>query len=153
MSNLWAAIVGHEGLLPFELNERTHWVDALDEKRVDKVLSKHPLGLCPRHEDRWHPGGVAWANLTSGKALTLARQFYHPPTVLFSKGAKGVALWAIREGSTLTDLWEGNEKLARLFKGRLKDGDPTEFRLDIRNKGAEWRFDCFYDLHELVGRL
>lgn len=153
MSNLWAAIIGSRGVLPYEINETTFHVDCLNQARFDRVASRYPFGLMPYEKGEMRPGGVVWASITTGKGMKIARSFYHPPTVLFSKGSKGVALWALREGSTVGAMWEANTKLARLVKGRLKDADPRDFRLDVRNRKAEWQMDGLYDLTTLVSHL
>ncbi|NCA18036.1 MAG: hypothetical protein EBS90_13505 [Betaproteobacteria bacterium] len=150
MSNLWAALLGTDkGSYPIEIEGQTVLVNALDEQRFDRLAGKHPFGLTARDGDRLCEGGVVWARLSGTRSLEQVRSFYRPPTVLFTKGAKGVALWAVRPHR---NIWDANERLARTFKGRIKDADPWLFRLDIKGHKQEWRMDAYYHLDELVSR-
>lgn len=150
MSNLWAALLATDkGSYPFDIEGETVMVDALNEKRFDRLAGKYPFGLTAQEDGRLCTGGVVWTRLKGNKAIGQVREFYRPPTVLFTKGANGVALWAVRPSK---GIWDANERLARTFSQRLKDADPAWFRLNIKGHQQEWRMDAYYDLEELVSR-
>lgn len=150
MSNLWAALLASDtGSYPFEISGETVMIDARNERRFDALAARYPFGLTAQDENGLCEGGVVWTRLSGNRALDQVRGFYRPPTVLFTKGAKGVALWAVRPSKRI---WEANERLARTFKGRQLDADPWHFRLDISGHKQEWRMDAYYHLDELVSR-
>lgn len=150
MSNLWAILLATDkGHYPIEIEGETVMVNALSEARFDRLATKYPFGLTAQDGNRLCDGGVVWTRLKGNKAIKKVREFYRPPTVLFTKGANGTALWAVRPHKRI---WDANERLARTFGQRLKDADPTWFRLDIKDHKQEWRMDAYYDLEELVSR-
>lgn len=150
MSNLWAALLATDkGEYPIDIHGETVMVDCHNEKRFDRLAGKYPFGLTAQDGGQLTKGGVVWTRVQGNRQLDQVRSFYRPPTVLFTKGAKGVALWAVRPHR---NIWDANERLARLFKGKIGDSDPHRFRLDIRDHRQEWRMDAYYDLEELISR-
>jgi len=151
MSNLWAALLASDkGAYAFDLGAGTCWVSCLDERRFDRLAGKYPFGLVAMNGTLPCESGVVWTTLKGNRAVEMARKFFMPPTVLFRRGAQGVALWAVQP---TVHAWTINEQLARLFKGRLKDASPFDFRLDIRGCSAEWQMNAYYNSKELAGRL
>jgi hypothetical protein len=151
MSNLWAALLADEGDYHFFVPEKAP-IPTTHERRFDRMAMRYPFTPVCRTKKGIGSSGVLWATLPTGRSVDTARGFYRPPTVLFTKGRKGVALWAI-EPLPATKTHLANELLARTFKGRIKDADPWAFALDLRGMSPEWRTDCLYDSQELVSRL
>jgi hypothetical protein len=153
MSRLWIALAACDGLYPYDTGGRGLFVPAHDERRFDRVAGKYPIGLSPVKEGDYQPSGVVWSVLKGNKAVNKARGFYKPPTVLYSKGARGIALWSVRLGNSMVDLWDANVALNKFFGGRVKDADPRDFRLTLSEYSqAEWT-ENLYDLNEVVGCL
>ena len=149
MSNLWAALLASDRGR-YKMDGTT--VSVLDEGRFDYWAGKGPFSLVGFHDGKPVDGGVLWVTLKGNRQVEQVRRFYNPPTVMYRKGARAVALWAI-EPLSPGWVWDCNEKLARLFKGKVGDGDPERFRLDIRGMSQEWRMDALYKSDELVGRI
>ena len=151
MSNLWAALLAADnGAYPVVVGGHTTMVDCLNERRFDRLVGHGSFGLVAQHEGQSTSAGVVWTTLTSGRAIRNVKDFFLPPTVVYTRGSKGLALWAVKP---TRKAWLANDALARLFKGRIKDSDPLTFRADIRGHRAEWRFDCLYDVDELLVRV
>lgn len=150
MSNLWAVLLAtNQGSYPFEIDGETVMVNALNEERFDRLAGKYPFGLTALDGKRLCDGGCVWVHLQGSKQIQKVRDFYNPPTVLFTKGAKGVALWAVKPTG---DIWGANERLARTFRTRIKDASPLDYRLDLKGYTQEWRMDAYYDIEELIAR-
>lgn len=149
MSNLWAALLAtNEGTYPFEVEGDEVKVNALDEARFDRLAGKYSFGLNAVNGTRLCEGGVVWTQVQGSRRIEAIRNFYYPPTVLFTKGAKAVALWAVRPAM----VWSANEQFARLFGGRIKDANPLDYRLNIKGYRQEWRMNALYDIKELTAR-
>lgn len=153
MSNLWAVLVADEGTYSFERGSRTVQVNSLNQNEFDRYAGKYPF--CPVAFKDGKPGksGVLWVRVKGKKALDTIRGFYRPPTVLYVKGVEGVALWAIHP-TRIGKVMDANERFARLFKGRVMDAGPLDFRMSIAGCRAEWNTSAYYeDFDELVSRV
>ena len=151
MSNLWAVLAAGDGYYHFDVNGGTQKVNAANERMFDRWALKYPF--CPVAKDgAFGESGVLWVSTKGNRVLDGIRRFFIPPTVLFTKGSAGTALWAITP-TRITHVVDTNERLARLFKGRLMDASPHEFRMNIVGCKAEWRMDAYYDFDEIGGRL
>jgi hypothetical protein len=152
MSNLWAVLAAGDGYYHFDVNGGTQKVNAANERMFDRWAMRYPF--CPVAQDAgFGESGVLWVSTKGVRVLDGIRRFFKPPTVLFTKGSRGTALWAIPP-TRLSLVLDANERLARLFKGRLMDASPLVARLDLAGCQAEWRLDAYYDdFEDLVVRL
>ncbi|CAB4171835.1 hypothetical protein UFOVP1346_39 [uncultured Caudovirales phage] len=150
MSRLWAALAGSDGSYPFVTDHKEVMVPSLVEWKFDRWAAKYSFGPVAMQDGVLGDSGVVWVQATSNRILDQIRKFYCPPTVLYTKGARGVALWAVFPISW-SQTWDVNSRLARLFGCRIKDANPETFRMTVVGHKAEWRTDTFYsDANDLV---
>lgn len=148
MSNLWAVLAASDGYYHFEIRGRTQRVDAANQRMFDKWALRYPFCPVAQKDGVFDQTGVVWVESKGKRVIENLRGFFRPPTVMFVKGTRVIALWAISPAK-VRDAVPVNERLARLFKGKIKDSSPWEYLMDIQGCEQEWRMDAYYDLKEI----
>ena len=152
MSNLWAILAASDGHYHFEVNGGIQKVNAASERMFDKWALKYPFCPVAQVDGRFDQTGVVWVESKGKRIIEALRGFFRPPTVMFIDRTRVSALWAISP-LPLHQAVPTNERLARLFKGRLRDASPHDFVLDLRGCSQEWRMDAYYELDEIGAYL